>query len=124
MDESFELPHQKSLFKRLLPFLVPFTIVLSIGMTFALRAKLAGDAVHYGPVIDTPYDDISIGTPDVRVKGTAHYPIVINQRVPGNLFFEEKTYYLFGFFAPRHRRTSHPHHRAHGTSSELGQLRT
>ena len=51
-------------------------------------------------MVDIIYEDVSIGTPDVRVKGMAHYPIVINQRVPGNLFFEEKTYYLFGFFAP------------------------
>jgi hypothetical protein len=46
------------------------------------------------------YQDIGIETSDVRVKGMAHYPIVIKQKVPGNMFFEEQVYYLFAFFAP------------------------
>jgi hypothetical protein len=75
-------------------------VILAVGLTFALRAKLADPANRYGPAVEVAYEDINIGTPDIRVKAMAHYPIVIKQRVPGNLFFAEKNYYLYALFAP------------------------
>ncbi len=100
MDTLYPPEPRNSGFRRLLPFFVPFTVILTIGLTLALRAKFADPALSYGPVVEVAYNDINIGTRDIRVKGMAHYPIVINQRVPGNLFFEEKNYYLYALFAP------------------------
>ena len=36
--------------------------------------------------------------PFVRVRGTAHYPVVIRQEQPGNLLMPARTFYLFPLF--------------------------
>jgi hypothetical protein len=100
VDGFDPIDKRHSQFKRLLPFFIPFTLVLTVGLTLALRAKYGDPTRHYGPYEEVEYEDISISTPDIRVKAMAHYPIVINQRVPGNLFFEEKNYFLYALFAP------------------------
>ena len=83
--------------KRYLPFLIPsiLIIVVGVGVKFwVTRAELVPQ-----PVVETDFANLDTQEPFVRIRGTAHYPVVIHQTVPGNLFTEEKTYYLFPLFA-------------------------
>ena len=85
--------------KRYLPFLVPFVLIVVVGVGvkfWVSRAELIPQ-----PVVDTDFANLDPRVSNVRIRGMAHYPVVIRQTVPGNLFTSEKTYYLFPLF-PEH----------------------
>jgi hypothetical protein len=46
-------------------------------------------------------DDVYLESPFVRLEAMAHYPIIIKQTIPGGLFSDDRTMYLFPLF-PKH----------------------
>ncbi len=80
-------------------FVVPFVAVAAV----AGLAAAAWSVFVDGPCesyADVDFFDLDPSVRCVRTTGTAHYEVVITQRVPGNGFFEDKTYYVFGLFPP------------------------
>jgi len=51
--------------------------------------------------VNVSFDDISLSQPHIEIDGMAHYTVVIHQRVPGNLFRDERELYVFALF-PEH----------------------
>lgn len=78
-----------------LPFVVPFVAIVAVGGAAALWA---GGPEPRGEPVETPLYEADPEQPFVRVRGTAHYPVVIQQLQPGNLFTPDRTYYLFPLF--------------------------
>jgi len=85
--------------KRYLPFLVPTVLIVAGGIGVKLWVSRS-DLVPQ-PVVETDFANLDPLASFVRIRGTAHYPVVIRQTVPGNLLTAEKTYYLFPLF-PEH----------------------
>lgn len=85
--------------KRYLPFLVPFVVIVFVGV--GVKFWVSGEDLVPQPVVETNFADLDPQEPYVRIEGMAHYPVVINQTVPGNLFVADKKYYLFPLF-PKH----------------------
>jgi hypothetical protein len=82
--------------KRFVVFLVPFAAIVTIGI--AAKVITSGEAIKRGTPVDMDWGDLGEDVPFVRVRGTAHYPVVIRQRVPGNLLVEERELFLFPLF--------------------------
>jgi len=51
-----------------------------------------------GEPVEMPLSEIDPEQPFVRVRGTAHYAVVIRQEQPGNLLVDAKTWYLYPLF--------------------------
>lgn len=83
--------------KRWLPFIVPFVLVLSVGVP--IWALTRPPELPRGEPVEQHVDDLDPSTPFTRVTGMAHYSTVVKQTVPGGLFGEKRTFYLFPFFA-------------------------
>jgi hypothetical protein len=54
--------------------------------------------VHY---VKVGFEDLTLSEPHIEIDGMAHYTVVIHQRVPGNLFRDERELYVFALF-PEH----------------------
>ena len=54
--------------------------------------------VHY---VKVNFEDLTLSEPHIEIDGMAHYTVVIHQRVPGNLFRDERELYVFALF-PEH----------------------
>ncbi|MCB9669508.1 MAG: hypothetical protein H6736_09880 [Alphaproteobacteria bacterium] len=83
--------------RRWLWFVVPFTVVAAVaGAGAVLLWTVKGMPCDtYAP---TEFFDLELGTRCVRVQGMAHYDVVVTQKVAGNGFFADKTYYVYGLF--------------------------
>ena len=68
--------------------------------TGALR-DLAGDPTY----VDEPLEDLDPADGWVRTGGMAHYPVVVTQTLPGSIFREEQTRYLFALMQPHDTET-------------------
>ena len=86
--------------KRYLSFVFPFVFVVAGGLAI-WWAQRPPDLLRGEPEDVGPLYDVHLEQPFVRVSGMAHYPIVIKQTVPGGLFGEDGTTYLFPLF-PEH----------------------
>lgn len=78
-----------------LAFLVPFVLIVLVGVGtwwWSQRPEPRGNPV------EMPLYDIDPSEPFVRVRGTAHYPVVIKQHEPGGLLTSPRTFYLFPLF--------------------------
>jgi len=82
---------------------VPGAVVLLAGAAGALFMG-AGQTEPCTSYVEVDFDQLSLDTPCVRVKGMAHYGSTIKQTVPGNLFRETKKNHLHGFFPPMDTR--------------------
>lgn len=51
------------------------------------------------------FSDLPSKAPAVRIRGTAHYLAMVRQDVPGHVFVEARTYYVYGLF-PAHDTSS------------------
>ncbi len=51
--------------------------------------------------VNVGFDDIALSEPHIEIDGMAHYTVVIHQRLPGNLFRDERELYVFALF-PEH----------------------
>lgn len=78
-------------------FVVPFTVVAAVaGAASVLWWTFAGAPCDsYTPA---DFFDLHPSTRCVRTEGTAHYDVVVTQTVPGNGFFPDRTYYVYGLF--------------------------
>ena len=84
--------------KRWLFFLVPFTVVTTLGIAASVYVWVSGSPCEsYAPV---EFFDLEPTTRCVKVKGLAHYEVVLTATIPGNGFFPDQTYYVYGFFPP------------------------
>ncbi len=83
--------------KRYLPFLVPFVSIVVVGV--GVKFWVSGEDLVPQPVVQTDFANLDPDEHFIRIEGMAHYPVVINQTVPGNLFTDDKTYYLFPLFS-------------------------
>ncbi len=90
--------------KRLLAFVIPFSLVVGVGIGAKLWFATTG-GLSRGEPIDAALEELPLETPFVRVRGMAHYPVIIKQHVPGSLFYDEQTFYLFPLFAPNDTST-------------------
>lgn len=87
--------------KRLLAFVVPFVLVAGSGAVFYWFT--ADPGLVRQPAEKAEVEDLHIEQPFVRVKGTAHYPVVVKQRtVPRFPWQEPEQFYLFPLF-PEHK---------------------
>lgn len=78
-------------------FVVPFTIVAAVAGAAAVLWWTFGTR----PCADhatVDFFDLQPTTRCVRTVGTAHYDVVVTQQVPGNGFFADRTYYVYGLF--------------------------
>lgn len=82
--------------KRWLAFFVPFLLVCAIGAGLFAWQWSAGRAC--AEHVDVGFFDLTPAVRCVRVEGTAHYEVVVTQVVPGNGFFDDRTYYVYGLF--------------------------
>lgn len=83
--------------KRYLVFFVPFVTIVGAGVGARIWLDLNG-GIPRGEPVEMPVGDIDLSTPFVRVKGMAHYPVIIKQTEPGNLLMEERTYWLWPLY--------------------------
>ncbi|MBT3221113.1 MAG: hypothetical protein HN348_18690 [Proteobacteria bacterium] len=88
----------KKRWMRLLYFVVPFLIVVVLGTAAGVYLQRDDIFGIHGEPVEVEYNDLDISLQNVRVSGMAHYPITVKQEVPGNAFFDGKTYYLFALF--------------------------
>lgn len=85
--------------KKALPLLVPLVLFLVIVAAGAAVRWASTRPAPRGEPVSQEIAELHPSEPFVRVRGTAHYPVVIKQRVPGNLFVDDRTYYLYPLFA-------------------------
>ena len=83
--------------KRYLVFLVPFVTIVAVGGGAKVWVEL-GRGVPRGEPVDVELADLGLDTPFVRVKGMAHYPVIIKQTRPGNLLVDDETVWLWPLF--------------------------
>ncbi|NCG21304.1 MAG: hypothetical protein GWP91_20030 [Rhodobacterales bacterium] len=83
--------------KRALTFIIPFTIVFSIGAT--IWWMTLPPTFPRGEAVAMEVADVYLEQPFVRLEGVAHYEVVLRQKPQGRLFGDDKTYFLFPFFA-------------------------
>jgi hypothetical protein len=86
--------------RRALAFAVPFTLVFVVGVLAVAWARGWLGPDPKGQVVPITFDDLDDPPPYVRISGMAHYAAVVEQHVPGGLFREPTTWYLFGLFPP------------------------
>jgi len=84
--------------KRWLPFVVPFVLIVAVGVAAKLYFSASMPPVDPSAAVELELADVSLDTPVVTTSGMAHYPVVVKQTVPGNLFRDEQTVYLFPLF--------------------------
>ncbi len=84
--------------KRWLPFVVPFVVVVAAGLGASI---LLSDVFEptCDAYVDVTFADLTHDQPCVRLKGNAHYPMVVRQTTPGGWFTTEQTVFLFPMFA-------------------------
>ena len=87
--------------KRVAAFVVPFALVFAIGMGAWYASNGPGPDLD-APPLEVTWDQLDQldGPGMVRVKGMAHYTATVRQEVPGGAFREDKSYWLFPFYAP------------------------
>ena len=82
--------------RRWLFFIVPFVAVSGVGLGISGWLWVVGwPCDEYAT---TGFFDLEPSTRCVSVKGTAHYEVVLTATVPGNGFFADKTYFVYGLF--------------------------
>lgn len=79
--------------RRWLPFVLPFVLVLGVGLALFARGDTEPTSFTWRTL-----DALDLSVPHVRVSGMAHYPVVVEQHVPGNLFRDPQDLYLFPLF--------------------------
>lgn len=82
-----------------LSFVLPFLLVLVLGIVLWWSQR--PPELPRGEPVEMDLGDIHLEEPFVRVRGMAHYPIVIKQTVPRGLLQPDGTTYLFPIF-PEH----------------------
>lgn len=83
--------------KRWVWFVVPFTVVAAVGGAAAiLWATVGGWPCDSYTAVD--FFDLHPETRCITTTGMAHYEVVVTQTVPGNGFFADKTYFVYGLF--------------------------
>ena len=83
-------------FKVGLPIVGSFLGLVAVSWWFFGGAERA--PVDY---VKVGFEDLTLAQPHIEIDGMAHYTVVIHQRVPGNLFREERELYVFALF-PEH----------------------
>lgn len=86
--------------KRVLAFVVPFAVVFGIGVGASAYLDRVSSYGPDGVPTAVAFDEIDGTQRVIEVEGMAHYETVVNQRIPGSIFREEKLYYVYGLFAP------------------------
>lgn len=86
--------------KRYLPFILPFTAVVLGGLVVMAIMSLAGRRTPPTEVPWVPFDQLDITQPYVRTSGMAHYGVVTERIVPGNLIRAQDNSWLFPLTAP------------------------
>lgn len=82
--------------RRWLYFLVPFALVSTVGIAVTVYVWVVGwPCDDYSPV---DFFDLDPRTRCVTVRGSAHYEVVLDTKIPGNGFFGDQHYYVFGLF--------------------------
>ena len=100
MDEHEEYVAPRARGPRLLGMMF-----LALVAAAAVGRWAAQPRVPDGPAEEITFEQLHDGAEVVRIKGMAHYASTITQTVPGGLFGEDTTYYLYGFF-PEHATTA------------------
>lgn len=78
-------------------FVVPFTVVSAVaGAAAIVWWQVSGWPCEEYVVTD--FFDLEPTTRCVTTTGLAHYDVVVTQKVAGNGFFADKTYYVYGLF--------------------------
>lgn len=86
--------------RRYLPFLLPFALLLFLGLPIVLVLQRDGRPMFSDP----EYQVVTLEEADpmtaafVEVTGMSHYSVVVKQELPGNLFREARTLYLFPIY--------------------------
>ena len=83
--------------KRYLVFFIPFVSIVSVGVGVRIWLDLS-QGIPRGEPIETALGDIDPSQPFVRVKGMAHYPVIIKQTEPGTPFTDDATFWLWPLF--------------------------
>jgi hypothetical protein len=78
-------------------FVVPFVAVIAFAGVGWGAAQTVGWS-DPGPLHDIAFEELHDGAVHVRLDGMAHYASTITQKMPGSLFTEEQTFYVFGVF--------------------------
>ncbi len=77
-------------------FFVPFTLVSGVGVAVITWLWIVGVPCDAYQKVD--FFDLGPSTRCVVTSGNAHYEVVVTQTVPGNGFFDDQTYYVYGHF--------------------------
>lgn len=83
--------------KRALPFVLIAVGIVVIGVLIRVLTAEPPLAPS-GEAVVMPLAEVHLEVPEVRLVGMAHYPVVIRQVVPGNIFKKEQTWFLFPLF--------------------------
>lgn len=84
--------------RRWLFFFVPFALVSTVGIGVTAYFWVVGWPCDGYTTVD--FFDLEPSTRCVRVKGSAHYEVVLDTKIPGNGFFPDQHYFVFGLFPP------------------------
>ncbi len=82
--------------RRWLYFFVPFTLISGVGVAIMTWFWVVGMPCDTYTRVD--FFDLEPQTRCVTTAGLAHYDVVVTQVVPGNGFFDDQTYYVYGLF--------------------------
>ncbi|MCO4744125.1 MAG: hypothetical protein KC912_05015 [Proteobacteria bacterium] len=83
--------------RRYLPFLIPFVLATLVGvpLTYVLTndgRPLLGEVTYEAVQLELVDPTV---TPFIEVTGMSHYPAVVKQELPGNIFKSARTLYMF-----------------------------
>lgn len=80
--------------------LFTFIFVFGVGFLFVWSMVLSQKPTRSDAPTEVAHEELDLSLESVRVQGLAHYDVVVKQTVRGNLFVDDRVYYVFGFFAP------------------------
>lgn len=86
--------------RKWLVVVLPFVVIVGGGL--AVRGLLLWSERapwDRAPTVDVDdFGDLHLGEPNVRLRGMAHYEMVVRQTIPASMVSQERTLFLFALF--------------------------